>query len=595
MNCGQPVAAASTADELRMKRMVSSAPQLLVEKAQAANRLSGERRIVTALFIDVVGSRMLTQKLGQHNAEEIIFAGLDIACPIVYRYEGTITHLQEDELLVFFGAPIAHEDDPIRAVRAALEVLSAIKAYAQTIKESHGVDFEVRISLSTGPVQTTPIGDDLQYTYSALGGSLNLAAHIEATKRSMCVMVSESTYRYIAPIFECFDLGQVETSVTEHGAVQKIHMYEVKGLLSAPGQIRGLVGLGSSMVGRLAELGTLIQLSQVVQAGLGRAVAIQGEPGIGKTRLIQEWKKTVEETTPPGTVRWLEGRCYSFGQEMAFHLVSSLLPSLIQLPVTTSEPERRAAFQNLVEKLFPNRSQQMEVYPVLGYLLGLKLEDEALERVRYLDAQAHFTQGQSAMRQLLIALAAQQPLIIILEDLHWADPSSVSFLSSLLNLAAGEPILFCLVMREEREAAGMDLVRAAREALGGRLNTINLTALNATESRQLVANLLEIEALPEATRDLILRKAEGNPFFVEEVIRMLIDRGAITQVNGSWLAGVDINEVDIPDNLQGLLRTRIDRLPDEVKQTLRIAAVIGRRFSLKVLAHILNENWEELE
>jgi class 3 adenylate cyclase len=595
MNCGQPVVSLTAEDEARKKRMVTAAPQTLVEKAQAANRLSGERRIVTALFIDVVGSRLLALHLGQANAEEIIYAGLDLACPIIYRYEGTIAHLQEDELLVFFGAPVAHEDDPVRAVRAAMEVLSEIKAYAQTVKAAHGIDFEVRISLSTGPVQTGPIGEDLQYQYTALGDSLTLAAQMEATKRSMCVLVSESTYRFIAPIFECADLGQVDLSSASNESVQKIRMYEVKGLLSAPGQTRGLAGLESPMVGRLSELAGLVQLSRAVQAGLGRAVVILGEPGMGKTRLVQEWRKGIDHSMPPGTVRWLEGRCFSFGQEMAFHLVSSLLHSMIQLPETSNEPERRAAFQNMIEKLFPNLEDQLEIFPVLGDLLGLKLEGEALERVRYLDAQAHQIQGQSAMRRLLVALATRQPLIIVLEDLHWADPSSVSFLSAMLPLAAAEPVLFCLVLREERQAAGMQLVDAAREALGGRLSVLTLNALNPNESRQMVANLLEIEALPDTTRELILRKAEGNPFFVEEVIRMLIDRGAIIQMNGKWQTGVNISEIDIPDNLQGLLSARIDRLPDEVKQTLRVAAVIGRQFSLKILAHILNDNWEKRE
>lgn len=594
MNCGQPIVRTSDVDRERKKRVVDAAPQKLVEKAQAANRLSGERRIVTALFIDIVGSHTLGQKLGSHTAEKIIDAGLDLAWTIIYRYEGTIAHLQEDELLVFFGAPIAHEDDPVRAVRAALDVLEEIKRYAQSIKEIHGVDFEARISLSTGPVQTGPIGNDLQYHYSSLDGSLNLAAQLEATRRSMCILVSESTHRFIAPIFECEDLGYVDVPTANEQLTNKIRIYEVKHVLSSPGQTRGFSGLKSPMVGRLSELAMLVQLGRAVQAGLGRAVVIQGEPGMGKTRLVQEWRKVMIQADLSESIRWLEGRCFSFGQDMAFHLILSLLHSLIQTAESSSEPERRAAFQDLVEQFFPNHEEQLEIYPVLASLMGLKLDDEAQERVRYMDAQAYQAHGQFALRRLLVALAARQPLIIVLEDLHWADPSSVNFLSPLLNLAASEPVLFCLVMREERDSAGMQLLSTARNTLGSRLNLITLNALNPSESRQLVSNLLEIEALPEGIRELILLKAEGNPFFVEEVIRMLIDRGAITQVNGNWQAGVNINEIEIPDNLQGLLRTRIDRLPDEVQQTLRVAAVIGRQFSLKVLAHILNEGWEKL-
>jgi class 3 adenylate cyclase len=559
----------------------------LVQRAQAANRLSGERRIVTALYIDVVGSRALAQRLGQSTADEIIYAGLDLACPIIYRYEGIVAHLQDDELLVFFGAPVAHEDDPVRAVRAALELLEAIQAYALTVKQTHSIDFGVRISLSTGPVQLGPVSNDLKYEYSALGGSLNLAAFLEATKLAMSVLVSESTYRFIAPFCTSLDLGSIELPAISALLPERIHIYQVTGLLDVPGKSRGLSGLISPMVGRQNELSALVQLGRAVQAGLGRAVLIQGEPGVGKTRLVQEWKKVTAYSGNPNPLRWIEGSCFSYGQEMAFHLVQSLLHSLIGTPLTASESETRAAFQGLLQILMPN--DWMEVYPYLGHILNLALEGEALERIQRLDPRAHVAQAQAALRRLLSILASRQPLVIILEDLHWSDPSSVNFLSPLLSLAASEPILFCLIMRIERDSAGRRLVTAAHDALGSRLSTINVEALNPADSRKLVSNLLAIEALPENVREIILRKSEGNPFFVEEVIRMLIDRQAIVQVNGQWQSGVNIETVEIPDNLHGLLLARIDRLPEEVKETLRVAAVIGRQFPLKVLEHVLSQ------
>jgi class 3 adenylate cyclase len=592
MNCGQPVESMTEVDEERRQRLASAAPPMLVEKAQAANRLSGERRIVTALYLDVVGSRALIQKLGQAAAEEIIFAGLDLACPIIYRYEGTIAQLQEDEMLVFFGAPVAHEDDPVRAVRAALEMLDSIRLYAQQVKTEHQVDFAMRISLSTGPVSIGLVDAHLKYEYTALGGTLNLAAQLEATKQEMSILVSESTHRFIAPFFECRDLGYVYKMAAEDKESEKIHIYEVLGLRATPGEVRGLVGLESPMVGRARELATLVQLSRAVQAGLGRAVLIQGEPGLGKTRLLREWKNTVENSQPRPKIRWIEGRCTSYSQENAYSLVSSLLHAMCGVPVTASEAEMRVALIELLESVLPGPDTLLDVYPYLGQVLNLKLEGEALERVRQLDPQAHLAQGQAALRRLLVAMAARQPLVIVLEDLHWADPTSVAFLSPLIALAGTEPILFCLVMRVERESAGRRLVVAGREALGSRLSNITMEALNTTESRQLVSNLLAIEALPESIRDLILQRAEGNPFFVEEVIRMLIDRQAIVQVNGRWQAGVNIYNIDIPDNLQGLLLARIDRLPEEVKETLRVAAVIGRQFPLKVLEHILNRQAE---
>lgn len=587
MNCGKPIVERTPTDDQRQSRLAAAAPQSLAEKAKAANRLSGERRIVTALYIDVVRSRALIQQMGQLAAEEIIYAGLDVACPVIYKYEGTIAQLQDDEMLVFFGAPVAHEDDPVRAVHAGLEILEATRQYAQTVKQEQGIDFAVRISLSTGPVKIGPVGEDLRFEYSALGGELNLAAQLEAVKLANCVLISESTYRFVAPFFELHELEETSPGLAQEEAGQKFRFYRVAGPKATPSQARGLAGLHSPMVGRDKELQTLLQLSQAVQAGIGRGVLIQGDPGIGKSRLVQEWKAAVVVSHPTAALQWFEGHCHSYEQSTPYHLVSSLLHSIIGVPDAADEPQVRLAFRSRLESLLPQEEAQTQIYPYLGQILNLQLEDKELERLRYLDPQDFLSLSQNAMRRLLTRLAACQPVILILEDLHWADPSSVNFLTPLLGLAATEPILFALVMRLERESEGRRLVVAAREALGGRLSSLTLEPLRLDESRKLVSNLLEVEALPATVRDLILEKAEGNPFFVEEVIRMLIDRQAITNVNGRWQSSVDIEGIRIPDNLHGLLLARIDRLPEDVKQTLRIAAVIGRQFSTRVLEHVL--------
>ena len=249
------------------------------------------------------------------------------------------------------------------------------------------------------------------------------------------------------------------------------------------------------------------------------------------------------------------------------------------------EDETRVALLDLTRALFGD--SMLEVYPYLGHLLMLQLDDEAAKQVNTLDPQALQTQYLTALRKLLGALTNQQPMVLILEDLHWADPSSTELLIKLLPLASAAPLLFCMVTRPDRDAPGWRLVTAAQEMMGSSLTEITLNALSENDSRQLVSNLLEIEALSEDMRRLILKKAEGNPFFVEEVIRMLIDREAIVYQDGGWVAVAEIEQVDIPDNLQGLLMARIDRLPDEVKQTLRVASVIGRQFPVKVLQYVL--------
>jgi predicted ATPase len=233
--------------------------------------------------------------------------------------------------------------------------------------------------------------------------------------------------------------------------------------------------------------------------------------------------------------------------------------------------------------------EALDVYSYLGHMLSVQLEGPALARVQPLEPQALQAQYLTAIRRLLQAMAGRIPLVLILEDLHWADPSSVELLRQLLPLASTEPLVFCLVTRPERDTSGWKLVTAARDLLGGGLTELTLKALSDTESRQLVSNLLEIEALPEGTRTAILERAEGNPFFVEEVIRMLIDRRAISWQEGRWVAATAIDAVEIPHNLQGLLLARIDRLPEEARKVLRVASVIGRQFPVKVLAQLMGE------
>jgi class 3 adenylate cyclase len=587
MNCGQPVEAATADDESRRARLAANTPAPIAQRMRAAH-LSGERKVVTALFLDVVGSTALAENMDPEDWTLIMNQAFDaLSWVIIKEYDGAIARLMGDAILAFFGAPLAHEDDPIRAVHAGLGLLEAARKYADEVRAKHGIEFAVRVGINTGPVVVGEVGSDLKFEYTAMGDAINLAARMQSAARPMTVLISEHTYRFVAPVFECLDLGLIEVK----GKAEPVRVYEVQKPKAQQGRLRGLAGLESPMVGRAAELDSLFQLSSAVRAGLGRAVVVVGEPGLGKTRLIAEWKAAAAAATADGAMRelWYEGHCLSYGQGLAYHLLLDLLRSLIGVPATAGEPETRAALFALVEQVI-GAGGAMEVYPYLGHLLSLQLEGEAGERIKLLDPQALQNQYLSALRQLLRALAQRQPLVVILDDIHWADPSSTDLLIKLLPLISEAPILLCLVTRPDRDAHGWKLLAAARERLGAGLTEINLNPLSDSDSRQLVSNLLEIESLPDSIRTLILKKAEGNPFFVEEVIRMLIDRGAIYKQGTSWAAGKEIGSIEIPDNLQGLLLARIDRLPDDVKRTLRVAsviAVIGRQFSVKVLEQVL--------
>ncbi|MBU1879722.1 MAG: AAA family ATPase, partial [Chloroflexi bacterium] len=356
------------------------------------------------------------------------------------------------------------------------------------------------------------------------------------------------------------------------------------GLQARPGPVRGLAGLVSPMVGRDAELTALCRVARDARAGAGRVALVVGEPGLGKSRLIAEWRAAAAEAVAvTESVRWTEGRCLSYGQDLAYHLLIDLLRNIVGVPVAAGEPEARAALLALVQNLLGDNAP--DVYPYLAHLLALGLDDETTSRVRALDPQTLQAQYLVALRRLLLALAARQPCVLVFEDIHWADPASVDLSIKLLPLAAEAPLLFCFVTRPERDVPGWKLVTAAREQVGA--TELILRALSPDDSQQLIANLLAIEALPAPVRALIAKKAEGNPFFVEEIIRMLIDQEIIVREGGHWIARREIDSVEIPDNVQGLLLARIDRLPDDVKRTLRVASVIGRQFAASVLGQVL--------
>ncbi|MBM2847472.1 MAG: Guanylate cyclase protein, partial [Anaerolineales bacterium] len=467
MNCGQPVTVTAPKDDARLTRLAAAAPAELKNKMRAAH-LAGERKMVTALFADVVGSTSLAEQMDAEDWTAVMNRAFDLISPAVYKYEGTIARLLGDAILAFFGAPVAHEDDPVRAIRAGLEVLTIVREYAEEVRRKHGIDFAMRVGLNTGPVVVGEVGSDLKYEYTAMGDAINL--RMQSAARPMSLLISEHTHRFVAPVFECVDLGQIDVK----GKAERVRVYEVAAAKAAPGKLRGLAGLESPMVGRDAELQSLLKVSAAVQAGLGRAVVIAGEAGLGKTRLLSEWKVATQTSnlqSPNSNIQWAEGHCLSYGQGLAYHLLLDVLRSLIGVPLAyhllldvlrsligvpaaASEPETHAALKARTEDLFGEA--MLDVYPYLGHLLLLQdlLEGAALDRVKALDPQAVQAQYLAAMRKLLQAMAARQPLALICDDIHWADPSSTELFIKLLPLTSEAPVLFTFITRPDREAAG---------------------------------------------------------------------------------------------------------------------------------------------
>lgn len=530
-----------------------------------------DRRIVTVLFCDVVGSTPIAERLGPERSKVVMDQVLGRMITAISNYEGIVTQLRGDGLLAFFGAPLAHEDDPERAVRAALDIRDALAVYSRELETAYGMPLQVRIGLNTGPVVISSVTDVLEVAYNALGDTINTAARLESMASSGTILASGTTARLIAPVADVRPIGPL----TLKGKAAPVPAVEVLGLRAVTGKPRGIPGLVSPLVGRERELGLLLDSVHAVNEGRGQIVAVIGEAGIGKSRLL------VEAHRGAAPIRWLEGRCLSYAGGIPYFPLVDLVREW--LGVTPGDPAMkvRIELRAAVDRLFGSRTD--EVYPYLASMLHLPLEADAAARIADLSAESLQHQTFKVLREWAARLASERPLALVLDDLHWADPTSLAVAEALLEVTEEAPLLLALLFRPERDHDCWRMNDLARRTMPHRHVEIVLEPLPGAATEQLVSNLLVISDLPDEVRSLILAKAEGNPFFVEEVIRILIETGMLAREDDRWHVTGPVTALDVPNSIQGVLLSRIDRLSEDAKRVLQAAAVIGRLFSLEIL------------
>jgi class 3 adenylate cyclase len=541
---------------------------------------SSERRPLTVLFADIAGSTAIAERLDPEDWTAIVGEAFACMNQTVERYGGTVARLMGDGVLAFFGAPVAHEDDPERAVRCGLDMVRSIEELDAARRTPGAEGLRVRVGINTGPVVVGLVGTDKAHEYTAMGDAVNVAARMQAAARPGSVLVTSATYRFIAPVVAAADVGTLALK----GKSDAVRAFEIMGIKRGAVQTRGLAGHRAPMIGRDADLARLMSTFRVVQAGQGRVAAVLGDPGLGKSRLLAELHASIEHDIGP--VRWIEGRCLSYGETTPYHLVIDIVRSAIGVSSAADESQVADALEKTTRELLGE--EWAENFAYLGHLLSVDLSPEMRSRLSLLDFET-VKRYVASLVTVLRAISARGPVVIVCDDAHWADRASVDTLLQVLPSVRYLPVLLVISSRLERSANGWKLVAESRDMFGDALTEIRLEPLSMDDGRALVASLLQIESLPPNTRELVLAKAEGNPFFVEEVIRMLIDRGAIVQEGDRWVANEGATTIEIPDTIHGLLLARIDRLPQESKRTLRVASVIGRQFGVTLLERLLDE------
>jgi class 3 adenylate cyclase/tetratricopeptide (TPR) repeat protein len=540
-------------------------PRHLAEKILTArSALEGERRQVTVLFADVAGFTTMAEKLDPEEVHQIMDHCFERITAEVHRFEGTINQYTGDGVMALFGAPIAHEDSPRRAVHAALGIQRALRDVAQTLQAERGLSLRMRIGLNTGLVVVGKIGDDLRMDYTAVGDTTNLAARLQQMAQPGSVVISAATHHHIAGFFETRDLGELPVK-----GRAPVRAFEVLRPRRSRSRFDVTVERGlTPLVGRERELATLRERFREVKAGRGQVVGIAGEAGMGKSRLVLEFRRALAQASE--AVTWLEGHCISFGQASPFLPLIEQLRENFQIDELDGEPEIIAKVEQGMRRM-----GELEAYiPAIRYLLAVDPGDLALAAM---EGAARRRQLFAALRALSIRGARRRPLVLVVEDLHWIDTSSEEFFNVLLDAVAGIPLLLLVTYR-----IGYTPPFRSRSFY----TTLTLRSFSDAETLEMAGYVLGTAQCPTELQITLMQKAEGVPLFIEEVTKALLDLGVLRREEGAYRLVKRLSEVSVPETIQGIIMARLDRLGDEGKRTVQLASVIGRQFLVRLLARV---------
>jgi len=511
-HCGSPVSLNPSLEDIYFSRLTANAPPAFVQKVRSAPYLAKEQRTVTAIMFTISNVDEFNEGISEEERTPLLNQALDRFAGIIFQYEGTIAKLWENTVLAFIGAPISHEDDPLRAVHAAQAILDEVQLVSADIEAVYDIPLHLNLVINSGPVEIGDIKSNLKFDFRSLNNTLEcMDLAIRAAIPHCEVIILDDTYQFIKPHVKCQKLEDIYCDEID----TILLLWQLDHLAVQDDQYRRMpVTQISTLVGRKRELDQLMELSETVLVGLGRVGVVQGDPGIGKSRLILEWKYTINTMVKASPVRWIEAHGSAFGPDMAYHLLKNLIRAALQVSETASSDILDESLQAALEDMIGLDKENVHLF--LAHLLEIPLSDKEEEEIHHLNAAELRTQYLHTLRAFLRNLTFEQPLIIILDDLQWADASSTDLLIELLSMASTSQVLFCLVTRQDRDSTGWRLVTQARAQLGPRLTEIELENLNEEESQSLIREMLQISDVPDQIRKIVLGKSEGNPYFIEE-------------------------------------------------------------------------------
>jgi len=560
----------------RMAPRAYTPPHLADKILKARSAIEGERKPVTVLFCDIAESTALAERLGPERMHAVLNAFFEAALAEVHRYEGTVNQFLGDGFMALFGAPVSHEDHARRAVLAAHAIREALGAPTFPARDAR---LRLRMGLNSGAVVVGSIGDSLRMDYTAIGDTTNVAARIQAQADAGSILVSGSVWQATQAYARFRALGARSLK----GKAEPVALYELVAAhaVQAAPQRDALVD-EQAPIGREMELSAIDGALERLQAqGRGGVIGLVGDAGVGKSRLLQAARQRAFDRD----VRWVQGDCVSFGRTLSYWSFREVMRRAFEIDERDDDAASWRKVEAGMRALFGEQAD--ELLPYVGTLLAVPLPEPLAQRIRALDSHAI---GLQIFRSTLLTFessARRRPLVVAFEDWHWADASSASLLEHLLPLSDRAPILFVVASRGERQGPAESFRIATSPQADPPLHNarvLELAPLSVADAVQLAERLLHGGALPAHLRDMLVRRAGGNPFYLGELVRALLVTKRIERDDtGGWRTTTEFAAVPLPDTIEGLILARIDRLDDEAKQVLKAAAVVGRTFFYRVL------------
>jgi len=571
--CGMRLMPDDRRAEARATGVAVHTPKHLVERILTSRTaLEGERKQVTVLFADLKGSMELLAERDPEDARKLLDPVLERMMEAVHRYEGTVNQVMGDGIMALFGAPLAHEDHAVRACYAALRMQDSIRRYAEELRRSHGIEVQVRAGLNSGDVLVRTIGSDLRMDYTAVGQTTHLAARMEQLAPPGTIRLTAETLRFAEGFVQVKPLGPVPVK----GLAEAVEIFELVGAAAVRSRLQASRARGfTRFVGREPELEQIRQAAEQAKAGRGQIVAVVGEPGVGKSRLLHEFVHSHR------TEGWLvrEASSVSYGKATPFLPLADLLRGYFRIDDRDDTRTMRAKVTGTMLTL--DRALE-DAVPAVAWLLDALPPDDAFLT---LDPALRRRRAIDGAKRMLLRESRIQPVLLLFEDLHWIDAETQAFLDGMVESLPTAPILLAVNYRPEY-----------RHGWGNKTyyRQLRIDPLPPESADELLQALLGDDPSVRALKPLLIERTEGNPLFLEESVRTLVETRVFAGEPGAYRLNRSIDAIQMPATVQAILAARIDRLPPELKRLLQAASVIGKDVPVALLESIVEMGGDEL-